>query len=107
MELRLSEISKLLKCQFDESLDREINGIKIDSRNISQGDIFVAIKGETFDGHDFVSEAFNNGAIACIVEKDLNFDDTSRFLFRVENSIEFMQKIASFYRLKFDVRMIC
>ena len=106
MELRLSEISKLLKCQFDESLDREINEIKIDSRNISQGDIFVAIKGENFDGHDFVSEAFNNGAIACIVEKDLNFDDTSRFLFRVENSIEFMQKIASFYRLKFDVRVV-
>jgi len=41
--------------------------VEIDSRKIQPGDLFVAIKGERFDGHDFVKEALNAGAVAAIV----------------------------------------
>ena len=46
------------------------SGVSTDSRSIAPGDLFVAIKGDTFDGHDFVSQAFDRGAVAAIVAID-------------------------------------
>ena len=42
--------------------------IKIDSRKVEKGDIFVALPGATVDGHDYVSKAYENGAVKAIVE---------------------------------------
>jgi len=47
-------------------------GVAIDSRTIKPGELFVAIKGENFDGHDYVEAAFKNGAVAAVV-KDSGF----------------------------------
>jgi len=46
--------------------------IKIDSRKINKGDIFVALPGSTVDGHDFVSKAYESGAIKAIVEHEVD-----------------------------------
>jgi UDP-N-acetylmuramoyl-tripeptide--D-alanyl-D-alanine ligase len=43
------------------------SGVSTDSRSLAPGDLFVAIKGDKFDGHDFVSQAFDRGAAAAIV----------------------------------------
>ena len=47
--------------------DIKIKQIEIDSRKITPGDVFIAIKGNNFDGHDFIDQAINNGAVCCIV----------------------------------------
>ncbi|MBL8669358.1 MAG: UDP-N-acetylmuramoylalanyl-D-glutamyl-2,6-diaminopimelate--D-alanyl-D-alanine ligase [Alphaproteobacteria bacterium] len=44
-------------------------GVSIDTRTLAPGDLFVAIKGERLDGHDFVAEAVRRGAAACLVER--------------------------------------
>ncbi|MEA2020394.1 MAG: UDP-N-acetylmuramoyl-L-alanyl-D-glutamate--2,6-diaminopimelate ligase [Patescibacteria group bacterium] len=49
----------------------EISGISSDSRKIEKGNIFVAIKGLTFDGHRFITEAKQKGAVTFVVEKKL------------------------------------
>ena len=61
--------------------------IKIDSRKIEYGDIFVAIKGTTVDGHDFIKSAIEKGATKVVVEKDVDCSvekiivpDTNRWL---------------------------
>ena len=41
------------------------------SKKVKKGQIFVAIKGHTVDGHDFIDEAINNGAIKIIAEKEV------------------------------------
>lgn len=46
-----------------------VNRVVIDSRDIQAGDVFVAIKGEHFDGHDFVEEVLAKGALLCIVSR--------------------------------------
>jgi len=46
--------------------------IKIDSRKVTKGDTFVAIKGATVDGHDFIDKAIENGATKIVMEKDIN-----------------------------------
>ena len=47
---------------------------KVDSRKVEKGDIFVALKGHTVDGHDFIDDAIKNGASKIIGEKDLKLD---------------------------------
>ncbi|MDQ2992414.1 MAG: Mur ligase family protein, partial [Candidatus Eremiobacteraeota bacterium] len=43
-------------------------GIAIDSRTVSRGELYVALRGEVADGHDFVGQAFDRGALAAVVE---------------------------------------
>ena len=56
---------------FDQSIDRPINGISIDSRNIKKNDLFIAIKGEYFDGNDFVDQALQDGASFVVIGREL------------------------------------
>lgn len=46
--------------------------VSIDSRSLEKGDLFVAISGEHFDGHDYVVKAAENGAIAAVVEREID-----------------------------------
>lgn len=47
----------------------EVSSVSIDSRRIKKNQLFIAIKGDNFDGHDFLDEAFERGATSAIVEK--------------------------------------
>ena len=50
------------------SAHQPIERISIDSRTVGAGDFFVAIRGERFDGHDFVADAMARGALGLLVE---------------------------------------
>jgi UDP-N-acetylmuramoyl-tripeptide--D-alanyl-D-alanine ligase len=50
--------------------NRRVTSIERDSRSVSPGDVFIAIRGERFDGHDFVEDARSHGAVAAIVARD-------------------------------------
>lgn len=53
----------------DVSADKEILGAVIDSRQVTDGALFAAIKGERSDGHDYVNKAFELGAVCCLTER--------------------------------------
>jgi len=55
---------------FPRSLEGDITSIAYDSRKVSEGCLFVAIKGETHDGHDFITDAVEKGAVAVVGERD-------------------------------------
>ena len=58
------------------NIEQEFNGkIRIDSRLVKPGDIFVAIVGNKVDGHDYIDSAINNGAKGIITEKDITVPD--------------------------------
>jgi UDP-N-acetylmuramoyl-L-alanyl-D-glutamate--2,6-diaminopimelate ligase len=71
-QMKLKKLAEVLKeCKmynFDNTENIEISGISFDSRNIKPGDIFVAIKGENFDGHKFINSAIKNGASSIFIE---------------------------------------
>src|SRR5213592_3261975 len=46
-------------------------GVSIDTRNLAAGDLFVALRGPNYDGHNFVAEAFARGAAAAVVDRDI------------------------------------
>ena len=52
------------------SRDRSFSGISTDSRTVGEGQLFWALKGENFDGHDFVKDAIREGAAGVVVDKD-------------------------------------
>ena len=49
--------------------DRALQAVATDSRSVAEGELFVALRGEHFDGHDFVEAAFARGACAAVVER--------------------------------------
>jgi UDP-N-acetylmuramoyl-tripeptide--D-alanyl-D-alanine ligase len=51
------------------SLNTEVSGVSIDSRSLRPGDLFIALRGERFDGHDYVEAALTAGACGAVVER--------------------------------------
>ena len=67
--MRLSEILKNVKpLTIAGDVEVEITGVKIDSRQVSAGSLFVAVKGTQVDGHQFISKAVEQGAAAVLCE---------------------------------------
>jgi UDP-N-acetylmuramoyl-tripeptide--D-alanyl-D-alanine ligase len=71
MRLPLSRVAELLSAETSlADPSKVVIGYSIDSRTIRPGELFFAVKGERFDGHDFVLQALENGAIAAVVARD-------------------------------------
>lgn len=77
----------------------EATGVSIDSRTVSKGDLFVAIKGANFDGHDYVQDALKKGAVAALVEYvPANFTRKNGHLVEVEDTMVALRKLAQHRR---------
>ncbi len=84
---------------------KKINNFKIDSREVKKNDVFIAIKGENFDGHDFILEAIKNKASVLILEKEPKKDYKIPIII-VESSKDALLKIASFHKQQFHIPLI-
>ncbi|HUI68377.1 MAG TPA: UDP-N-acetylmuramoyl-tripeptide--D-alanyl-D-alanine ligase [Nitrospirota bacterium] len=89
----------------------EIKGISIDSRTISKGELFVAIKGSRFDGRDFVPAVIKNGAWGALVERSELDTKYAAFgglrnIFPVEDTIFALQEMSQMHRKKFAIPVI-
>lgn len=80
-----------------------ITGVSIDSRSVKKGDLFVCIVGDNFDGHNFIKQAFLNGAIACISEKNTHNEG---IVINVKNTRIALKKFAMYYRMLFDIKVV-
>ena len=59
---------KMFNQIFENKKIKNINALTIDSRKVKDNDIFIPIKGNEYDGHDFIDSSFKKGAIACFSE---------------------------------------
>ncbi|MGQ9569373.1 MAG: UDP-N-acetylmuramoyl-L-alanyl-D-glutamate--2,6-diaminopimelate ligase [Thermodesulfovibrionales bacterium] len=83
---------------LSNDLDIDISGIAYDSRKVNRGDLFVAIKGEKHDGHDFIKEAISKGASVIIHERNIRKKNTGVLFIKVKDSREALACIAhNFY----------
>jgi UDP-N-acetylmuramoyl-tripeptide--D-alanyl-D-alanine ligase len=70
MRLELEMIARIVDSTLpDSGKGVRISGISTDSRNIKDGELFVPLRGERFDGHDYMLQAVHNGAAACLSEE--------------------------------------
>lgn len=70
IEMGLIEIADIVHGQLTGA-DMAVSGVSIDTRALSSGDLYIAISGEQFDGHDFIAQAEESGAVALVVAKKM------------------------------------
>jgi UDP-N-acetylmuramoyl-tripeptide--D-alanyl-D-alanine ligase len=121
--LTLGTVLEALTGQTFEGWKQVITDASIDSRLVIPGALFVAIKGENVDGHDFVCDAFQRGAVAALVERPLENEEHPIDLtqsvgsipteapdlpvvLQVANTVEALQRIAEFWRETLPVRVV-
>ncbi len=80
---------------------REFNSIKIDSREIEKGDIFIALVGKNHNAHKFIPEAFSNGAYLSIVQQNVEYPHIL-----VDNTFEALKKLAGYMLKKSNAKSI-
>jgi UDP-N-acetylmuramoyl-tripeptide--D-alanyl-D-alanine ligase len=88
---------------FRITADVKVTGFNADSRSVKPGEVFVAIKGENFDGNDFIQSAVDKGASAIIVAKDFN---CSVPVIKVNNTLLFVQEMACHLRSKMTLPIV-
>ena len=74
--------------------------IYTDTRGDVSGSLFVPLKGENFNGHDFIKKAFDNGALCSLTEEKIS---TDKPYILVKNTLKAYGDIAAYYKRKFDV----
>jgi UDP-N-acetylmuramoyl-tripeptide--D-alanyl-D-alanine ligase len=121
--LTLADILHALVDQRPTWANMVITDAVVDSRQVIPGALFVAMPGEHVDGHDFVRNAFNQGASIALVQRDLSAEVSTLDLrsdqkadlsstpkiplaLRVENTLSALQKIAKYWRQQQDIRVI-
>jgi len=83
----------------------DVSCVSTDTRTIASGALFIAVKGESFDGNDYLEKAFENGAAAVMTEKKtLGFEPKKPVIF-VENTRAAQLSLARYYRDKFSLRL--
>lgn len=103
--MKIKEILKITNGKLicgDEDLD--IQNFEKDTRIIQKGDMYVAIKGEKFDGNDFYKDAINKGAVACLMSKEP--DEKIGSIVLVENTVKAIQQIAAYKRSQVDIPVV-
>jgi UDP-N-acetylmuramoyl-tripeptide--D-alanyl-D-alanine ligase len=107
------EVNELLRATKGRLLSgkREsgVKGISIDSRTIRRGDAFIAIKGDNFDGHDFIKEAIRKGARAVVVRSQGQavIKSPAKIAFiEVKDTVKALGDIARFQRKRFALPVI-
>lgn len=86
----------------------KIQGISTDSRNIRKGDLFFALKGEHFDGHRFVMQAIDAGAVGAVVSSEINLDSGREnvSVIQVKDTVTALGDLAKYYRQKIEAKII-
>ena len=106
---RLAEVVKAVGGKlFSGDTQLRISGVCIDSRTIKHGQLFVAIKGNRFDGHDFIREAAKKGAKAVIGSAHSSQFTAHRNIpyVRVSDTRRALGDLARFHRQRFNIPVI-
>jgi len=103
-EMLLKNLAQVLCVEAESAIEARVTGITTDSRTAQPGDCFFAIKGENFDGHDYVTKTFGKGAICAVVQKDL--PDAPGPILKVPDTIKALGQLAHWYRRNINFKVI-
>lgn len=100
-------IHPLREILTDDWKSRKVTGINTDTRTLKAGDVFIALVGEVFDGHQFVEKAYEAGASALVLNQDFSGEIPDSIpQFYVENTLTAYQEIAHWWRQQYDIPVI-
>ncbi len=109
MELSFNELVNGLEGEVLTKGSIEFNELSTDTRKIQENNIFLALKGDNFNGNKYIKDAFDKGAsIAIIDEVFIDVDDyrDKKTIIKVNNCNEALLSLAKFYREKLGVKVV-
>lgn len=107
LKLSLDEIVKGSRGRLLLNNDlNDIEYISTSSKDIKENTLFIPIKGEKYDGHDFLNDAYNNGCRMFLIDKNHEFYKKDISLIEVDDTLLSLGSLARFYLDKFDIDVI-
>lgn len=106
LKLSLDEIVKATKGKLLLNNNKEVEYISTSSKDIKENTLFIPIKGEKYDGHDFLNDAYNNGCRIFLIDKSHKFNKDDISLIEVNDTLLALGSLARFYLDKFNVDLI-
>jgi UDP-N-acetylmuramoyl-tripeptide--D-alanyl-D-alanine ligase len=108
--IKLEEILRAVNGEiYAAGREQEYKEVSTDTRKLGRGSIFIALKGDNFNGNDFIVEASEKGAALCIAD-EINFDrrnlDKAMTVIKVEDSKRALLELAKYYRSKLDIKIV-
>ena len=102
VNMTLKEIVEVVDGSFGFPSDIEVSSVCTDTRAIKAGCVFIALKGENFDGHDFAAQATESGAEAVITERPI---ENAKCIV-VDSTRRALLNLAGYYRNKFKIPLV-
>ncbi|PMQ01587.1 MAG: UDP-N-acetylmuramoyl-tripeptide--D-alanyl-D-alanine ligase [Dictyoglomus sp. NZ13-RE01] len=109
MKLRVKEILEAINGKLIKGdLGYEVSSVSTDSRKYKENSLFIPIKGEKYDGHDFIDDALRNGAVGFIFSRNINESafQKCKFAIEVEDTLSSLWKLAEYYRNRENFKVI-
>jgi len=99
---------RIINAPSSVEMRKIIRGISIDSRSLKANQVFWALRGPNFDGHDFIKDAIKNGAVALTIDKTNvhRINGTGIPVFIVPDSLTALQQLAAKHRRKFSIPVL-
>ena len=104
-KLSLAEIVRVTDADSNSDAEIIFDGVTTDSRKITAGVLFVALKGERFNGEDFAADALKKGAAAVLVSKNFA-QDVDGVVIKVDDTLTAYRQIAGSWRNRFDIPVV-
>jgi UDP-N-acetylmuramoyl-tripeptide--D-alanyl-D-alanine ligase len=101
----LSQAASALNARMDGA-DVRFSAVSTDTRNIASGDLFIALRGEHFDGAQFVAQAAQAGAVAAIVKEGSVLEEVGCPVLFVPDTRLALGRLAAFWRKRFDIPLL-
>lgn len=108
IEKTVQQLANMIQVHNDISSfqDQTVQGVSINSKSIQQGNLFIPLKGEKHDGHEFVEQAMRQGAGASLWQKDVPNPPTNLPILIVDDTLEALQQLARVYRDELSLKVV-
>lgn len=106
LDLHLAEAARAVGSVLGSGAkDTALAGISTDTRSLKPGELFFALRGENFDGHEYIDAAFARGAAAVVVDKA--FDSAGKgFCLKVDDTLRALGELAAYLRRKKPLKVL-
>jgi len=102
--MQLSQVARAVSGRPSRPLASEtVTGVSTDTRSIRAGDLFFALRGANYDAHDYLDQAFAKGAVAAIVDRDV---ESNGLTLKVPDTLEALGALATAYRMTLSARVV-
>ena len=106
IKIKISDVIELLDAEYSGNIDNTICGVSIDSRKVSENNLFIPIKGLTTNGHKYINDAIDKGIVATLWNKDEPNPPANIAVIFVDDTVNGLQKLALSYRNKLKTKIV-